>query len=433
MKKGIIFVLVQCFIVMSIFPALDVKADNSERYDKGIIYHASRHKIEYLDEDNFIDISKYQAQVDANIDNLENYLISLCSTKKMYEYSDGSTLIEYECETISEYYPMLENIIEITKTDYSFGVRYTTIDNKEVTIEYKDNDVIEMIIYDPKEDTAYHYCDCEYMIEYHFTDMSYISMSEELSEYVSTLMEEKKYDEIEKIKGLILYYYDDGEVAVDFDMELITGEDNASLYYASSSSTPTSDSGLLTNLRSSFPEYTNNVKTIKQLTCSAINSSVAVKVTQTRNSYTKKRTSWSRFLAGVTLSTIAASMGFTKNKVKNIIIALNLIITIDEKISSAVSLNGSAIYTFHATKRGCVYDKTVRNGYVLVIRYVDNNKTFTGQYNDSGNFYWTQDYCSVLSTNDNTVANTALTNYTNDLAMNNNLCTYMSEYAQWSD
>lgn len=429
MIKKIIVKLLVFTIVFGFVFNVTVKAEDEKIYDEGIIYKPSRNTIEYVEKYDLNGFEDYDIQLDCKVNNLEDFLKSLCTVINYHEYSNGYVLTEYTSEKIGSYYPMLKEIIEITKGNYVFNIRYVAVDGKEVSLSYNNNELIEKFVYDESSDTAYHYYDGKYSIEYHFREPYSITMSDGLSEKINKLLEEGKYDEIEKIKGLVLYRFEDGNVAIDFDTNLIVNGNSSE----KSATSPTNDTELLDNLKRNFPEYINKVKTNQQLMCTSLNSSVAVKVTETRTGYKKAKVNWLPFLINTTIEAIMDKTGFSRNKVVNILAILGIVITVSDKISEAVNLNGSAIYSYHATKRGCVYDKTVRNGYVLIVRHLDDSKCFRGQYKENGQFYWAQDYSSVLSMSDSSVLNEALTNYNNDLLMNNLLCTYYPEYAQWSD
>lgn len=206
---------------LAVFLCLMAKFNGEQAYDKGIIYKPSRYTVEYVDENDFPDLTAYDLHLNNKVNNVEEYLLSLCTEKNYYEYSNGTTLREYTSEFIPQLFPKFKEIKEITKSDYVFSISYYATDGKEVLISYKDNDVVEKFVYEESSDTAYHYYDGKYSIEYHFREPYSITMSEGLSNRLNILLSQKRYDEIEKIKGLKLYRFDDGEVVVDFDMDLI--------------------------------------------------------------------------------------------------------------------------------------------------------------------------------------------------------------------
>lgn len=126
-------------------------------------------------------------------------------------------------------------------------------------------------------------------------------------------------------------------------------------------------------------------------------------------------------------------LGISSSGTISILDALGIGIDIYNQIEDAVSLCNSAEYNYHGTRRGCVYDTTVYNQYVLILRYAGEGK-FSGGYSNTGDFVWTH---SIVSTAYSypypTISNNSLTNYNNDLLANNNLCTYYPEYYLWSD
>ncbi len=421
MKKKLCLMLAICTVVLSCFSTRLIFADNTE-IDSGIIFTFNSRTKE-LSQSRKEEFSAYGLTDDIDELDVVNAVIE----------ATGGEETAYDCPQFEK---LLKKFLKIREIYYSDDdnvyIQYYTDDGKEVTLWYGKDGIKQKLVYDINEDWIYIEEKDTAYITTHFREGYHFEISDELLDKIYKLLDEGKLDEIKLIKGINVITDDDGSVVIEPDFDVLLESLNNQLTI-SSSSVPQSDTQLLSHLKSKFPMYTNKVKSNTQLTCSALNRSVAVKVTETRNTYTKVSANWVNFVVSTALTVIGNALDVNVAAVKIILDVLGVGYSAADTLQESVRLSSSANYSYKATKRGCVNDPTVVHGYVLVIRYANTQGRFSGGYLNTGEFNWVHQPSSVYSYSDTSVRNTALTNYNNDLVLNNNLCTYKSEYAQWSD
>ncbi len=421
MKKKLCLMLAIFTIFLSCFSIRLVFADNT-KIDSGIIFTFNSRTKE-LDDSQKKEFLAY-GFVD-EFDELE-------AVNAVIEATGGEETA-YDCPQFEK---LLKKFLKIREIYYcdddNVYIQYYTDDGREVCLWYGQDGFKQKLVYDIDEDWLYIEEKDTAYITTHFREGYHFEISDTLLEKIYELLDEGKIDEVKLIKGINVITDDDGNVVIEPDFDILLESLNNSST-VSSSSVPQSDAQLLSHLKSKFPMYTNKVKSNTQLTCTALNRSVAVKVTETRNTYTKVSANWVNFVTSTALTVIGDALDVSVSAVKIILDVLEVGYSAANTLQESVRLSSSANYSYKATKRGCVNDPTVVHGYVLVIRYADTQGRFRGGYLNTGEFNWVHQPSSVYSYSDTTVRNTALTNYNNDLLLNNNLCTYRSEYAQWSD
>ncbi len=426
MKKRICLLLTTFIVILSCFSTKILLADENGIED-GIIFtynsktiHQTASQMEKYD--------KYGMNVDVS----NQYNVVELIKNETSAVNDVSEITKKD----SAIEKMLKNCKEMTAITYlddnNVVIEYYADDGKEVCLWYGTDGLKQKLVYDSNNDSIYIEENSSAYVITHFREGYHFEISDTLLNKIYNLIDEGKLDEVRLIKGLRVITDSDGNIVIepDYDMLMSNLIETMSL---SSSSIPQNDTQLLNHLKSKFPMYTNRVKTNQQLMCSALNSSVAVKVTETRNAYAKVSADWRSFVAGTALTVIGYALDINIAGVQIILDALGVAYSASQTISETVRLSSSANYSYNATKRGCVYDKTVFNGYVLVVRHANKLGRFCGGYLNTGEFNWVHQSSSVYSISDSSVLNNALTNYNNDLLTNNNLCTYRPEYEQWSD
>ena len=178
--------------------------------------------------------------------------------------------------------------------------------------------------------------------------------------------------------------------------------------------------------------YTNRIMNYYYPYCAPLSQNITVKVSETRNDYIRKYATWNQFSVGTFIDVIASFLGKPSSVAEIVLNSIGVALDIYDCITNIANLCNGAEYWYKGTRRGSVYDFTVVHGYALVIRYVGTGK-FEGGYLNTGEFNWVEQKSSAYNHPYSSIGSTAGTNYSNDLAANNNLCTYSAEYALYPD
>ncbi|MGN1398596.1 MAG: hypothetical protein ACI4WG_01140 [Erysipelotrichaceae bacterium] len=426
-SKRICIVLVGMIVFVNCFSLITVFAGESSKLNSGITFTYNTKKYEASKKE----IQEYEKYGIKNKELNVNYFIDLYGEEidDIHDMMDNPDFVEKVSKLLLNYQEMKE--LSLSQKIYLF-IHYISSDGKDVYVDIMSNGCTNIIVYDEKTDVAYLNNMKTAYIETHYREGYHFEMSDQLVDEIYSLIENGNIEEAKKMQGIAVTTNDRGETMIepdyDYLMTTLTGYGSVPIAYV-----PANDTQLLSELRGKFPEYTNKVKTNQQLMCSPLNSSVAVKVTETRNTYTKVSVNWVDFAIGTALSVVASSLNITSSGVQKILDALNIAYSVAQGLLESARLSKAATYSYRATKRGCVYDKTVYNKYVLIVRYAGTDGRFQGGFLNTGEFNWVDQPSSVYSRSDSSVLNTALTNYSNDLIANNNLTTYLPEYSQWSD
>ena len=426
-SKRICIILVGMIVFVNCFSFGTIFAGENNKLNSGITFTYNTKKYEASKKE----IQEYEKYGIKDKELNVNYFIDLYGkeTDNIHDMMDNFDFVEKVSQLLLNYQEMKE--LSLSQNIYLF-IHYISSDGKDVYVDIMPNGCTNLIVYDEKTDIAYLNDMKTAYIETHYREGYHFDMNDQLVDEIYSLIETGNIEEVKKIQGIVVTTNDCGENVIepdyDYLMSTLTGYSGVPTVYA-----PANDAQLLSELRGKFPEYTNKVKTNQQLMCPPLNSSVAVKVTETRNTYSKVNVNWVNFAVGTALSTVASSLNITSGGVQKILDALNIAYSITQGLLESARLSKAATYSYRSTKRGCVYDKTVYNKYVLIVRYAGTDGRFQGGYLNTGEFNWVHQPSSVYSRSDSTVLNTALTNYNNDLIANNNLTTYLPEYSQWSD
>lgn len=320
----------------------------------------------------------------STICSLQQAILSHCTYVDEYTV-DSTSITEYSSKTLCNYLPHCKELLEISLINSTLYINYCTADNKNVILAYTQNALHELAVYDPATDTAYHQIKDDAVVFSNYRSGEYVTLSNELVEEIYTLISDNEIDSLCEIDGLAVEVCDDGSIFVSAeDMSL----SNASSASAKSSTVGfTSNEEMLAHLKTSFPQYTNRTLTTDYLYCSALNTSVRIKVSETRNGYVKKTASYKSFAVGTTITAISLYLGIPNPAVIKVLSALSIALSLNDTLAEACKLYRSAVYTYYGERAGFAYDQTIHGTYVRVVTYADRGE-FTGGYASNEVFTW---------------------------------------------
>ena len=331
--------------------------------------------------------------------NPQDAILSYCTLVDSF-FIDAYCISVYESNYLAKYVPLCKSITEITMIDDKLYIRFETTDGKSVVLTYLSNGLDELCIYNPRDDTAFYEVK-EYAVIYNNLKSSgTVTMSDELLAKIDTLIEQNDFVSLQNIEGISIDVSDDGLLIIEPEE---VQNARASGF--------TSESSLLGSLKSRFPQYNETSLGVYYLHCTELNSSVRVKVTESRNNYIKKSASWGNFVVGTAITIISTAMSLPITAIVAILTGLGILIDANQTITEAVKLAKSAIYKYTGTRAGFAYDTTIHNAYVRVVTYSDSGE-FTGGYTADGNFEWViSDPSTAYERSADTIANTTISYY----------------------
>ena len=343
---------------------------------------------------------------------IKDRILSICSLDSTTQA--GSTTIQlYKSNTLSNFIPYCESITEISSINNHLYICYNTTNGKEVILCYDNNGLQEKSVYDCATDSAFFESAGTYSYHEGFRAGISYEMSEELQDTIDELIEVEDWKTLTNIDGLIVTITEDGLITIEPDLGQFTRVDGIS-----------NQTQLLADLKSDFPMYTNTVMHTDSKYCNALSKYVSVRVTESRNAYTKKTASFETFAAGTAVSAISLFIGGPITVAVAVLTAIGVGISLTDTLLQNATLARSATYTYTGNRLGYAYDTTVHNAYVRTVLYSGKGE-FGGGYNPAGVFEWIRLVDPSAYSHDYApIANTAIYNYNADIAVNGSCVTY---------
>lgn len=332
-------------------------------------------------------------------------ILSLCTIESVTQ--TGSTI--YTSETLQNYIPMCEEIIEISIVGIILYVGYTTTDGKQVNISYNENGIYERCVYDVETDVAvFDYGDVVMQYE-NYRKGTTVAMSDELLDEIDYIVSTGDMEKLYDLEDINVIESSDGTVAIEPDLSQFGIVDESAIQPQATGFS--SESAMLENLKSNFPPYTKKLILNTSGYCNALSKNIFVRVRESREVYTKKTADFKSYAFGATLIEIGTFLSLPTSVVELIILGMNIALNEAGYIEESARICKSAAYTYTGRRMGYVYDSTIYKDYVNVISY-DGKGEFHGGYDGDEVFRWIHFLQSDAYDKDSsTIANKALTNY----------------------
>ena len=298
----------------------------------------------------------------------KDFILQHC-TQVDFQIIGGHPIYTYSSDSLGEYLYNFQEFVEISMIDSYVYVYYITQDGTEVNLSYSDSGLASKVVYHPEVDTAIlDFEDGVTQCEGFRAGCSEV-VSDRLLDEIARFTVEENWEALEQIEN---------EAGIDLFL------DNSGPSISPYISGFTSDSALLSNLKSDFP-YIDARRNSTTLTGYG-GIPVSVYVREIRNGYTKKTSDWKTFLALTAIQVIGTYLSLGNSLVMDLLNSLSIAISVDDQIQSSVTLHRSAVYRFQYCRNGYAWDNGW-NDYVHVI-WNENYGEFTGGYDSSGNFTW---------------------------------------------
>ncbi len=162
-------------------------------------------RIMFLSEEEASAYKKYGLNADALQDSIADLIQENCTQKDEPYTIGGTEITEFLPNTLSEFLPMCgkeSDISEVIALDGSISISYMSEDGKGVGLDYSENELVSIIVYDEKTDSAFisdvHGC----RIEENYQKGCEITISDELLDRVYELLKDGKINELMSVKEL---------------------------------------------------------------------------------------------------------------------------------------------------------------------------------------------------------------------------------------
>lgn len=300
--------------------------------------------------------------------NIKSLILQHC-TQVDFQIIGGHPIYTYSSNSLGKYLYNFQEFVEISMVDSYVNIYYITLDGTEVSLSYDDSGLTSKIVYHPEIDTAIlDFGDGVTQCEGFRAGCSEV-VSDRLLDEIARFAAEENQEALEQIES---------EAGINLF------PDNSSPSISPYALGFTSDSALLSNLKSDFP-YIDARRNSTTLTGYG-GISVSVHVKEIRNNYTKKKSDWKTFGALTLVSAISTYLGLGTSLVMDLLNTLGIVVSVSQQIQSSVTLHRSAVYRFQYCRNGYAWDNGWSD-YVHVIWNEDYGE-FTGGYDSSGNFTW---------------------------------------------
>lgn len=368
-------------------------------------------------------------------------ILKLC-TPETADIIGGTTIIEYSSDDAFRFLPMLDSLKEIILLGNNLHVGYIASDGMEVALTYTSNGLVDKVIYDNIADIAtYISADCQQQY-LNLRNGHVYEMTEDKQKIIDTYVESGNIEGLKELDWVVVTEFEDETFLIEENIpNVATYQENISesmidsgpeIQVISDGDYPkgfTNINDVYNDLIRNVPMYTAKEVLKTSFSCSALGKNVPVRVTESRNSYTKVRQNFLPFAASTSISVIATAMDLPTKVVTLILTGLSIVISAADTIQSAVTLYRSVHYSYLFVRSGYVYDETVYNDYVSVIQYSDKGE-YVGGYDSPTKSVWQWTDSIVPNTYDHTatdIAQEAAEAYNWNVALNG----FCSAYTPW--
>ncbi len=345
-------------------------------------------------------------------------ILELCEEVQRKNIASAEYTI-YTSDELSQYLYNFEEFIEISERNGDIlYIQYITDDNKRVCLSYDSDGLVDKSIYDDDNGELVYISDNSATASY----SNHYEISDELMELIDECIENGEIDVLLDMPELNVVIENDGSISVEEILPFDKFSENSSR-----SSTPTSNSDLLSSLKKDFPQYTKKQMSVVSKKCDILNKNLAVTIKDDRNSYSKTSADWKSFIAGTAIAAISLYIGCPETTVELILAAAGIGVSAASTILSQVDLCKSVAYSFKGNRYGYVYDPTVYNDNVLVTTKKSTGK-FTGGFDKYGDFTWViSGFPSAWDDSTSKWATTTMNYYNNDLKTGSGMTTFRPE------
>lgn len=332
------------------------------------------------------------------------------------EVVGGHTLKSYSsADDLLDYIPNCRTITAVSSIDNAVYVEYVALDNRMVTLCFGEHGLLHKTIYDSETDTAFYLDDVSGVRYENFRAGCSYEISDTYETEINTLVKKEDWESLSAMDDLSVSFSGDAV----FIEPLATTRASIEGF--------TNESQLRYHLTVDSPPYTGTIKLTTYKDCPALSKSVTIRVTEDRDTYTKKTASFQSFAAGTAVSLIAYFLDVPSLIAVRVLTFVGIAISLTQTILDAVTLYNSAIYTYSGARRGYVYDTTVYNKFVCCT-VVAGTGEFAGGYNAEGVFDWIQlSVSNAYSHEETELADTAFYNYNADIVVNGYCATYFPD------
>lgn len=344
----------------------------------------------------------------SSVVSVKSFILQQC-TQIDSEIIAGHPVITYTSDSLGEYLYNFQEFVEICMIDSYVYIYYIDRDGLEVNLCYNDSGLANKVVYDPETDVAIldsgsNVSQCE-----GFRAACSVEVSDRLLDEIAQLTAEENWEALEQI-----------ERETEIDLFLDDPASTISPYAVGF----TSDSAMLSNLKSDFP-YIDTRRNSATLTGYG-GMSVSVHVREIRNGYTRKTSDWKNFVFSTAVSVISLYLGLPNFTVLDILSAVGVVVSTAQQIQSSVTLYRSAVYRYLYCRNGYAWD----NGWqdYVHVTWNENYGEFTGGYNSSGNFTWVISLTPASSDiSYSSIAQKTAHNYSSDVFANGQCTLYFPD------
>lgn len=410
--------------IMSLFLALSLclslavpafAADAIHHVDSGVDY-VDITETSSLTSDEISKYSQYTANPPQNLSVdipqglSANDILSMSILIDTKDHSDVSMNL-YTSSLLPTYLYACSDITEILETERSVYITYQTFDSETVYLTFADEGLVEQIVYDPLNDTAYMLSDEENTKIVNFRYGSSEIISDGLLDSIRECIVSSDYSEIQNNSYLSVDINELGQVMIAPKGNAISRSGVVGF---------TNEADLLRNLKADFPMLNNKVSNSSSVYCDYLNKNISFHGVDNRSGYVRVTADNKTFAASALVTAVGAYLNVTTGGALTILDAVGVGITIisgKEALMSSVKLYRSANYDYYFERYGLLYDSTRFNDYVEMVSYAGFG-TFGGGYDSSNRFTWIRNPISTPETKDwSAIQKTSMSRYNTELTV----------------
>lgn len=337
-----------------------------------------------------------------------NDILSI-STLTITEKIGNANISLFTSSQLPAYLYKCSEVVEIMETEDIVYITYQTINDETVYLTFSNNGLVDQVIYDAADDTAYILSDeCSTKIV-NFRYGSSEIISEELLNTIKESIISGDYSEIQNNPCLSVDVDDLGQVMIAPKADRVSRSGVVGF---------TNEAELLQNLKGDFPVLNKKVTNNTSVYCDYFNKNISFHGVDSRSQYVRERADYRLFAASTLVTVIGAFLSVTTGGALTILDKLGIAIVIlsgKQAIQESVKLYGSASYEYYFERYGLLYDSTRFNDYVVLANY-SGFGTFCGGYDSSDRFTWIRNPSSAPEKKSwNEIQRTCVINYNAEL------------------
>lgn len=411
MKKRIISLLLVVALVVGICPA----AFAAKTDDVGV-YRIDNTETQEMSAEEIKKYQKYTVVPETESVYCEQNTVTTTDLLEICTLVDnqdigGHTVNQYTSTLLPDYLVNCKKLIEIATIDEVLYITFETYADETVYLTYNSNGLVNQIIYDAFDDTAYMLSAEETTKTLNFRQGTTEVISEELLQTINSCIQANDYSVIKDNPNLTIDMNADGTVIICPKTKEEVGRSGQLVGF-------TNETDMLNDLKREFPLLKKYECHFSSVYIQYLSKNVNFKVVDNRDSYTRIRADFKLYAASTALTVIAAFLGTPTTIAAGILTALDIGLTIVDgiqKITEAVKLYRGARFSYTHERYGLVRDTTRFNDYVNVF-YRGGSGEFSGGYKSDGTFNWHREPVSVSEMEDfNEIKSTCAARYNADL------------------